>query len=71
MPLTSPLIQLDNVSFSYPEGRDVLHQIDLSIDYQQRLGLIGPNGSGKTTLLHLIMGLHRPTEGEVLFKGKK
>ncbi|XCN72723.1 MAG: ABC transporter ATP-binding protein [Candidatus Electrothrix aestuarii] len=71
MPLTSPLIQLDKVSFSYPEGRDVLHQIDLSIDYQQRLGLIGPNGSGKTTLLHLIMGLHRPTEGEVLFKGKK
>ncbi|RWX48565.1 cobalt/nickel transport system ATP-binding protein, partial [Candidatus Electrothrix marina] len=71
MPFTSPLIRLDQVSFSYPGGRSILHQIDLSIEYNQRLGLIGPNGSGKTTLLHLIMGLHRPTEGRHLFKGNE
>ncbi|MCI5141597.1 MAG: ATP-binding cassette domain-containing protein, partial [Candidatus Electrothrix sp. ATG1] len=71
MPHTPPLIQLDQVSFSYPGGRHILHQVDLSINPQQRLGLIGPNGSGKTTLLHLIMGLHQPTTGTLLFKGSQ
>ncbi|MCW5205204.1 ATP-binding cassette domain-containing protein, partial [Desulfobulbus sp. N2] len=71
MPFTPSLIQLDQVSFSYPGGRPILDQIDLSIESNQRLGLIGPNGSGKTTLLHLIMGLHRPTEGRHLFKGNE
>ncbi|WP_339132725.1 MAG: ABC transporter ATP-binding protein [Candidatus Electrothrix sp. GW3-4] len=71
MPLTSPLIQLEQVSFSYPGSRHILHQVNLSIDHHQRLGLIGPNGSGKTTLLHLIVGLHRPTGGRLLFKGSE
>jgi cobalt/nickel transport system ATP-binding protein len=71
MPRTSPLLELNQVSFSYPGAKPVLRQIDLAIEYKQRLGLIGPNGSGKTTLLHLIMGLHRPTEGKHLFKGKE
>ncbi len=66
-----PLVQLDQVSFSYPEGRHILQQINLSLDHKQRLSLIGPNGSGKTTLLHLLMGLHQPTEGNLLFKGNK
>jgi cobalt/nickel transport system ATP-binding protein len=63
-----PLIQLQQVSFSYPDGRQILDRIDMTIGYNQKIGLIGPNGSGKTTLLHLIMGLHRPTEGRLLFK---
>lgn len=67
--LNPPLVQLDQVSFAYPGGRHILHQIDLALDYNQRVGLIGPNGSGKTTLLHLLMGLHRPTAGNLLFKG--
>ncbi|MCI5148824.1 MAG: ABC transporter ATP-binding protein [Candidatus Electrothrix sp. MAN1_4] len=69
MPHTPPLIQLNQVSFAYQGGRHILHQIDLALDYSQRVGLIGPNGSGKTTLLHLLMGLHRPTAGNLLFKG--
>ncbi|MCI5162221.1 MAG: ABC transporter ATP-binding protein [Candidatus Electrothrix sp. AX5] len=71
MPFTSPLIQMDQVSFSYPGGRPILHQVDLSIEYNERIGLIGPNGSGKTSLLHLVMGLHRPTAGKLLFKGNE
>ncbi len=70
-PATPPLVQMDQVSFAYPGGRHILQQVDLSLNYKQRLGLIGPNGSGKTTLLHLLMGLHRPTAGNLLFKGQQ
>ena len=69
---TPPLIQLHQVSFSYPNASTtILDQVDVSLDYGQRIGLIGPNGSGKTTLLHLIMGLHLPTSGKLLFKGTR
>jgi cobalt/nickel transport system ATP-binding protein len=70
-PLVPPLVQLDQVSFAYPGGSNILHHIDLALDYNQRVGLIGPNGSGKTTLLHLLMGLHQPTEGKLVFKGNR
>ena len=69
---TPPFIQLQQVSFSYPNSRQtLLDKVDVSMDHGQRIGLIGPNGSGKTTLLHLIMGLYLPTGGKLLFKGKK
>jgi cobalt/nickel transport system ATP-binding protein len=67
-----PLIQLQQVSFSYPgSANSILDQVDVTMDYGQRIGLIGPNGSGKTTLLHLIMGLYLPTSGRLLFKGNQ
>ena len=69
---TPPLIQLQQISFSYPNTqKKILDQVDVSLDFGQQIGLIGPNGSGKTTLLHLIMGLHSPTSGKLLFKGKQ
>ncbi len=68
---TSPLIQLQQVSFAYPGRRQILDQADVVFDRGQRIGLIGPNGSGKTTLLHLLMGLIKPTGGHVLFKGRE
>lgn len=67
-----PLIQLQQVSFSYPgSSRLLLHEADVTFDRRQRIGLIGTNGSGKTTLLHIIMGLLRPTAGTLLFKGRE
>jgi cobalt/nickel transport system ATP-binding protein len=66
-----PLIQLQQVSFAYPNGRLILDQADVIFDRGQRIGLIGPNGSGKTTLLHLVMGLIKPTGGKLLFKGQE
>ena len=68
----TPLIQLQQVSFSYPgSSRRLLHEADVTFDRSQRIGLIGANGSGKTTLLHIIMGLLRPTAGRLLFKGRE
>ncbi|MCI5144473.1 MAG: ABC transporter ATP-binding protein [Candidatus Electrothrix sp. AR3] len=69
---TSPLIQLQQVSFAYPQSKLLLlDQVNVTLDHQQRIGLIGPNGSGKTTLLHIIIGLLRPTAGSLLFKGQE
>lgn len=63
------MLELRGVSFAYG-NREVLHDIDLEIPTGAFMGLIGPNGSGKTTLLKLIMGLLKPTAGEVYWEGK-
>jgi len=66
-----PLLELQKISFTYPGARrPVLADIEFSLEEHQKIGLIGTNGSGKTTLFHLIMGLLRPTAGELLFEGR-
>ncbi len=65
-----PLLELRNVVFSYPE-KPVFFGLNLILEEGKRLGLMGPNGAGKTTLLRLILGLEKPKEGKILFKGKR
>jgi cobalt/nickel transport system ATP-binding protein len=68
------IIRLQEVSFGYPENqskRPVLDDLNLQINRGERVGLTGANGSGKTTLFHLIMGLLRPTQGEIEVFGEK
>jgi len=68
------IIDLKNVSFGYhgnQSQRPVLDNLNLQISRGHRVGLIGPNGSGKTTLFHLLMGLLRPNQGEIVVFGKK
>jgi ATP-binding cassette subfamily B protein len=63
-------IQLQNVSFSYPNSDSlVLDSIDLTIERGQIVALVGVNGSGKTTLGKLITGLYLPKSGEVRWDG--
>ena len=66
----TPLIQLQNVSFAYPNGKRVLDQVNLTLPRGKRLGLIGPNGSGKTTLFHIIMGLLPISSGAIEIFGR-
>ncbi|GJY16627.1 ABC transporter F family member 4 [Tanacetum coccineum] len=64
--LTPPLLQLIDVSFSYPEREDFrLSDVDVGIDMGTRVAIVGPNGAGKSTLLNLLAGDLNPTEGEV------
>ena len=68
------IIDLKGVSFGYhgnQSQRPVLHGLNLQINRGERVGLIGPNGSGKTTLFHLLMGLLKPSQGEIVVFGKK
>lgn len=66
----TPIFALENVSFSYPSGREVLHDVSLAFAPGRKIGLYGTNGSGKTTLFHIIMGLLAPQKGRVLFRGE-
>ena len=47
-----------------------INQIDLEVESNQTLGIIGPNGSGKTTFVNVITGLYPPDEGRVFSEGK-
>ncbi|MFZ6721669.1 peptidase domain-containing ABC transporter [Undibacterium sp. Ji49W] len=62
-----PEITLKNIKFRYAEGEPwVLKDINLTIPAGQSIALVGPSGCGKTTLCKIILGLLKPTEGEVL-----
>ena len=66
----TPIINLQNISFSYPGGKTVLDQLDFKFYRGDRIGLIAPNGRGKTTFFYLIMGLNKPTSGHLELFGK-
>lgn len=61
-----PIIEIKNLSAGY-DGHTVLHDVNLSIYERDFLGIIGPNGGGKTTLIKCILGLLKPTGGEIIF----
>jgi ATP-binding cassette subfamily C protein LapB len=63
-------IELRNVSFSYPdEKNNALSDVSLHIRAGERVGILGRVGSGKSSLEKLILGLYRPTSGDVLVDG--
>ena len=64
--MMKPIIEIKNLSAGY-DGRTVLHDVNLSIYERDFLGIIGPNGGGKTTLIKCILGLLKPTGGEIIF----
>ncbi|BBI60065.1 hypothetical protein HSBAA_13710 [Vreelandella sulfidaeris] len=53
-------LRFEHVSFSYPGGAHVLHDISLHLTPGQSLALVGENGSGKTTLIKLLTRLYHP-----------
>jgi len=65
------LINLEDISYAYPGGSQVLRNLSFQLHHKERLGLIGPNGSGKTTLFHVIMGLLQPTSGKIEIFGNR
>src|SRR5690349_15181092 len=66
---TSPLLQLENVSFAYG-GEPVLDRLTLDVQPGEYVGVIGPNGGGKTTLIKVMLGLIQPGSGQVHLFGQ-
>lgn len=65
------LINLEDIYFSYTEGRPVLRGASFQLREKESIGLIGPNGSGKSTLFQVIMGLLKPASGKIEIFGKR
>ena len=63
------ILQLDKISMFYNK-REILNNLNLKINEQEILGMLGPNGVGKSTIFHIITGLKDPNFGKVLINGE-
>ena len=68
--MPTALLQFSDVSFHYPDGKEVLHHINLKLQKGKTYALVGPTGGGKTTTASLMARLYDPTSGEIYFEGK-
>jgi len=59
----------NNVSFTFPNGHQGLHQVNIAEDTGKLVGLMGASGSGKSTLLNVLNGNEKPTKGKVEING--
>ena len=65
---TEPLVQLKNISVFYNK-RQIINNLNLSINRSEILGMLGPNGVGKSTIFNLITGLKEIDHGEITIDG--
>lgn len=64
------LLQARNLAKAY-HGKRVVNDVSMYVKAGEVVGLLGPNGAGKTTSFYMIMGLIRPDEGKIIFRGKE
>jgi cobalt/nickel transport system ATP-binding protein len=67
--VSAPAIRIENLHYSYPDGRVALNGVDLSIAPGERVAILGPNGAGKTTLMLHLNGVLVATSGTVEISG--
>ena len=65
------MLIVQDVSFSYPAGPKVLHQVSLEVAPGERVALRAPSGFGKTTLCQIMAGYVKPSQGQVLVDGER
>lgn len=69
-----PILEIRNLSRRFSSGDKILTVLDsvtLRVEPAETVAVLGPSGSGKSTLLALMAGLDRPSEGEVVFEGRR
>ena len=63
--LSRPILNIQDVTFSYNDKKTILENIDFGIDLESRVTIVGPNGAGKSTFINLIVGNLEPTIGYI------
>jgi ATP-binding cassette subfamily B protein len=63
-------LSFNNVSFRYPNGKEVLHKVSFNLERGRTYAFVGPTGGGKTTTASLIARLYDATRGTILLDGK-
>ena len=69
-PPSALAVDIQGLRFAYPDGREALRGVDLSIAPGEKVALLGPNGAGKSTLLLHLNGLLQATSGTVRILGR-
>ena len=64
------MLELQNISWTAPDGKVVLDNINLTIEDRKLIAITGPNGGGKTTLAKIMMGIEQPTSGRLILNGE-
>ena len=67
--MRAPLLQVEGVAYAYPDGRQVLFGVDLTVQEGERVAILGPNGAGKTTLVLHLNGTLQAGAGRVSVDG--
>ena len=62
-------VVLDNVSFSYSKDRELIKDLNLSVEPGQKIAIVGPTGCGKTTLINLLMRFYDVDSGQIKVDG--
>jgi putative ABC transport system ATP-binding protein len=67
------MLQGEHLTLTYQDGEttvDAVHDISITIEDHQFIGILGPSGSGKSSLLYLLSGLRQATQGEIYLDGR-
>eukprot|EP01130_Rhizamoeba_saxonica_P015662 TRINITY_DN7075_c0_g1_i2.p1 TRINITY_DN7075_c0_g1~~TRINITY_DN7075_c0_g1_i2.p1 ORF type:complete len:661 (+),score=207.90 TRINITY_DN7075_c0_g1_i2:81-1985(+) len=65
-PIGEPVIQVKGISFAWPEQENLFTDVQLRVDLDCKVAIVGPNGVGKTTLVNCILGELQPSSGEIV-----
>lgn len=63
------ILELKEICFQR-DGKKILDNINLTLDFGKFIAITGPNGSGKSTLAKIIMGIEKPDTGEIILQGR-
>ena len=64
------MLELKNICFTVEDDKEILKDVNLTIDDSKFIAITGPNGGGKSTLAKIITGIKSPTKGQIILNGE-
>lgn len=65
------MLEIKNLNYSYPDGKKALKDINIKIDNNETIAIVGANGAGKSTLIKSIVGIFLTSQGDIIVDGEK